>query len=80
MSQFYVRKIYRNRITIPKEIVERFPGVQYFEVLSKKNEIILRPLRRVDGEDKLVYIRDKVADLGIKRRDIDAAIRRARER
>ncbi len=72
------KKTSKNQITIPKQIADRFEGVEYFEVLPGKQEIILRPVKLGQTEDKLSLIRDRMSRLGIKRSDIEAAVRWAR--
>lgn len=74
------KKTSKNQVTIPKEIVQKFPGVDYFEVSSKGREITLRPVKLASADDALEAVRDKIARLGIKKRDIDEAIRWARKK
>ncbi len=66
-------------MTIPKEIAEKFPGVEYFEVSARDREIVLRPVSLIE-EETLSRVRDKIARLGITEKDIDEAIRWARQR
>ena len=35
------KRTFKNQITIPKGIIEKFPNVNYFDVTAKKDEIIL---------------------------------------
>jgi hypothetical protein len=64
----------KNQLTLPKAIVSRFPGTQYFEVAEEDGLIVLRPVR-VHGAHS---VRAKLAELGIKERDVKAAVRWAR--
>lgn len=70
------KKTSKNQITLPKAIVADFEGVDYFEVSSRDGRIILEPVRPRQGDE----VRAKLASLGIRESDIDAAIRYARRR
>ena len=61
----------RNRITLPKALVSRFPDVKYFDVRESDGEIILKPIKVRDLES--VY--DKVELQGVTEKDIDEAVR-----
>ncbi len=74
------KKTSKNQVTIPKEIAQKFPDVQYFEIFSEDREIILRPLKVGEPKDRLYTIKDKMARLGIKKKDIDDAVRWARKK
>ncbi len=69
---------FKNQITIPKKIVENFLGVEYFDVISKDDEIILKPVKIVGEKSALTKIRKKIAVLGLTEKDIDNAIHWAR--
>jgi len=75
-----VKKTSKNQITLPKAIVRQLPDVEYFEVSLREGEVVLKPvLIRRPGE-RLKAIRAKIKELGITRRDVQRAIRRARSR
>lgn len=59
--------------------MEKFPGIEYFEVLRRDREIVLRPVELPEGGERLSLIRDKMARLGLKERDIDEAVKWARQ-
>jgi hypothetical protein len=65
----------KNQLTLPKAVVTRFSGVEYFDVSTDGDAITLRPLRR----SRLDEVRDKLARLGITEQDITDAIAWARE-
>lgn len=66
----------KNQITLPKAVVEEFPGARYFEVESAEGRIVLTPVRigRADA------VREKLAALGIREPDVSAAVAWARKR
>ncbi len=64
----------KNRVTLPRFVVERFPGVLYFDVRAERGRIVLRPVRLGAARD----VRRKLAALNIRERDISAAVRSAR--
>jgi hypothetical protein len=66
------RKTTKNRITIPKAIVTRFTGADYFDVSTDGVCIVLRPLSAADK------IRAQLADLGIDETNVTASISWAR--
>lgn len=70
------KKTSKNQITLPQSVVERFPGVSYFDVREEEGRIVLRPVRP-DGADE---VRRKLAALNIQERDVAAAVRWARKR
>jgi hypothetical protein len=70
------KKTSKNQITLPKAVVTRFGGVEYFDVSTDGEAIVLRPLRRSRAEE----VRDRLAKLGIDERDVSSAVRWARKR
>jgi virulence-associated protein VagC len=70
------KKTSKNQITLPKEVVKRFPGVEHFEVVAEDERIVLVPLRRSRARD----VRAKLAELGIAEKDVNAAVTWARRR
>ncbi len=69
------KKTVKNQITLPKAIVSRFEGVEYFDVSSADDAIILRPLRRSRADD----VRAKLAELGVSEGDVQKAVTWARK-
>ena len=66
----------KNQITLPKAIVSQFEGVDYFEVKTSEGKIILEPIRTGQADS----VRAKLDALGIRERDVDAAIQYARRK
>jgi hypothetical protein len=65
----------KNQLTLPKAVVTRFTGVEYFDVSTDGSSIILRPLRRSRADE----VRGQLAALGIDEQDVAAAVTWARE-
>lgn len=69
------KKTIKNQITLPKAVISRFNGVEYFDVSTDGECIILRPLQRSRADE----VRARLAQIGIDGRDVKAAVSRARE-
>ena len=65
----------KNQLTLPKAVITRFRGVEYFDVSTDGSAITLKPLRR----SRLEEIQDKLARLGITEQDVTDAIAWARQ-
>jgi hypothetical protein len=65
----------KNQLTLPKAVVSRFGGVEYFEVSTDGSSIVLRPLQRSRADE----VRARLAQLGIAEQDVAAAVDWARE-
>jgi hypothetical protein len=65
----------KNQLTLPKTVVTRFSGVEYFDVSTDGACIVLRPLQRSRAEE----VRQQLAQLGIKEKDVAAAVSWARK-
>jgi hypothetical protein len=74
------KKTVKNQITLPKTIVDKLPKTDYFEVSLRKEEIVLRPVVIAARATKLKAVRRKMKALGLTEKDVDAAIRWARDR
>jgi len=75
------KKTSKNQLTLPKDVADRFPGTEYFDVTVKGQEIRLRPVRiEVGGTAGLERIREKMRRLGVGEGDVSAAVRWARKR
>ena len=69
------KKTTKNQITLPKRVVARFSGVQYFDVTTDGECIILRPLQ----ESRADEVRARLAQLKIDDEDVAAAVAWARK-
>ncbi len=65
----------KNQITLPKAIVSRFGGIDYFDVSTDGESITLRPLRQSRADEVRAYL----AELGITEDDVRDAVAWARE-
>jgi len=75
------KRTYKNQITLPKKIMEKFDDVEYFEVEAKENSIILKPARiSLLRNESLAQIKEKIAALHLTEKDIDDAITWARKK
>jgi len=70
------KKTIKNQITLPKAVVARFSGVDYFDVTTDEECIVLRPLR----ESRADEVRARLAQLGIDEGDARAAVCWARRK
>ena len=68
------KKTTKNQITLPKAVVTRFSGVDYFDVSTDGKCIILRPLQ----ESRADEVRARLAQLGIDQKDVTTAVSWAR--
>ena len=69
------KKTTKNQITLPKRVVARFSKVEYFDVTTDGECIILRPLR----ESRAAEVRARLAQLKIDDEDVAAAVAWARK-
>lgn len=69
------KKTVKNQITLPKMVVTRFAGVEYFDVSTDGECIVLRPLR----ESRADEVRTRLTQLGIDEDDIVDAVSWARK-
>jgi hypothetical protein len=74
------KKTVKNQITLPKAIVDKLPNSDYFEVSLQGEEIVLKPVVIEARGTKLERVRSKMKALGLTEKDVDAAIRWARNR
>ena len=65
----------KNQLILPKAVATRFSGVEYFDVSTDGNAIILRPLQRSRADE----VRQQLSRLGIEELDIADAVKWARE-
>ena len=69
------KKTVKNQVTLPKAVVTRFAGVEYFDVSTDGVCIVLRPLR----ESRAGEVRARLAELGVTQKDVTSAVSWARE-
>jgi hypothetical protein len=69
------KKTTKNQITLPKKVIARFTGVDYFDVSTDGTCIILRPLQKSRADE----VRARLTQLGIEDEDVTAAVSWARK-
>ena len=75
------KRTYKNQITLPKKVMEKFEDVEYFEVKTDEGKIILEPVKMTALRDtSLEKVRKKIASLGLTLKDVDDAIEWARKK
>jgi hypothetical protein len=65
----------KNQLTLPKAVITRFSGVEYFDVSTDGSAITLKPLQPSRIEEVWAHLER----LGITEQDVDDAVRWARE-
>jgi AbrB family looped-hinge helix DNA binding protein len=68
----------KNQITIPKKVLEKLGGVEYFDVTYRNGAIVLKPVRVYETD--LERIRAKTRKLGLTADSVKEAVRWARSR
>jgi len=74
------KKTSKNQLTLPKEIADKFPGVDLFDATVKDNRIVLMPVKVTPIPSSLESIRDKMEKLGISGEDVTDAVGWARKK
>jgi len=69
------KRTVKNQITLPKTVIARFGGVEYFDVSTDGETIVLRPLQMSRGDE----VRDRLAQLGVGDQDVSEAVSWARQ-
>jgi len=65
----------KNQITLPKAVVEATGLADYYDISAEAGRIVMTPVRLQQAE----AVRAKLAALGIKESDVEAAVRWARQ-
>ena len=74
------KRTFKNQITIPKNVISHFEGIEYFDVRVDEERIVLEPVEVKSTKDRLRAIRGKMRKLGITPNDIEEAIHWARRK
>ena len=53
------KKTTKNQLTLPKDIVKEFPGIEYFDAVVEKRRIVLTPVMMMPADGSLFQIREK---------------------
>lgn len=73
------KKTSKNQLTLPGEIVKKFPDIEYFDVSITDMKIVLTPVVMKPVNENISNIRDKMDKLGISHDDLKDAIKWARK-
>ena len=65
----------KNQLTLPKSITAALGSAEYFDVEARNGQIVLTPVRIQRGD----AVRAKLAELDLQEKDIDDAVRWARQ-
>jgi len=68
------KKTTKNQLTLPKDIVKEFPGIEYFDAVVEKRRIVLTPVLMMPADGSLNEIREKTAAFGISEKDVRKAV------
>lgn len=73
------KRTFKNQITLPKEVLKDFSGVEYFDVSAKDGKILLDPVTVLPSGARLAKVRDKLRSLGLTEDDLQDAVSWARK-
>lgn len=73
------KKTSKNQITLPREAVRQFPGIDYFDVTVEQDQIRLAPVKISSATPLLRKVRANIAALGLKENEVGEAVRWARK-
>lgn len=73
-QRMLAKKTTKNQITLPKGVIARFGGIDYFDVSTDGESIVLRPLRVSRADEVRAYL----DELGITEDDVRDAVAWAR--
>ena len=59
------KKTSKNRITLPKRIVDALPATDYFDVSVRDGEVVLTPVVVSASGERLRAVREKIRRLGL---------------
>ncbi len=75
------KRTYKNQITLPKKVMEKFEGVEYFQAEVQEGKIVLDPVQITSAsESALGQVRRKAVALGLTEKDVDDAVAWARKK
>jgi hypothetical protein len=68
----------KNQITLPKALLKQLPEAHSFDVTLRKGSLVLRPVTIYTPGERLKAVRAKIRTLGMREKDMEAAIAWAR--
>ncbi|MBN2439490.1 MAG: AbrB/MazE/SpoVT family DNA-binding domain-containing protein [Deltaproteobacteria bacterium] len=69
----------KNQITLPRDVVKDFKGIEYFDAVVQDGRIVLEPVRIRPVAADLAGIRKKMERLGVTKADVTEAVRWSRK-
>ena len=72
------KKTSKSQLTLPKEIVGNFPGIDLFDAVVEDHRIVLTPVKVIPLKASLESLREKICKLGIDENDVAEAVKWAR--
>lgn len=75
------KRTYKNQITLPKKVMEKFEGVEYLQAEVQEGKIVLDPVQiTYASESVLGQVRRKAAALGLTDKDVEDAVAWSRKK
>lgn len=69
------KRTYKNQITLPKKVMEKFEGVEYFQAEVQEGKIVLDPVQITSASESVLgQVRRKAAALGLTDKDVEDAV------
>lgn len=65
-----IKRTSENQLTLPKKVVDRFPGIEYFDVQVDNARIVLVPLQ----PDRLAQVQARMKALRLSEKDVKEAV------
>jgi hypothetical protein len=73
------KRTFKNQVTIPKEVIDQVGDAEYFDVLYRDGEIVLKPVEILAQGERLSRVRQKIKALGLSETHVEDAVRWARK-
>ncbi len=70
----------KNQITLPRDVVKEFKGIDYFDAVVQDGRIVLEPVQIRPVAGNLQGIREKMRKLRISEADVAEAVRWSRQK
>lgn len=64
------KKTTKNQLTLPKDIVKEFPGIEYFDAVVEKRRIVLTPVLMMPADGSPSEMREQTAAFGASGKDV----------
>ena len=64
------KKTTKNQLTLPKDIVKEFPGLEYFDAVVEKRRIVLTPVLMMPADGSPSEIQEQTAAFGTSGKEV----------